>query len=430
MFVWYRNSALTIIHLSDVSPSSKPGALAECTWNTRGWTVQEFLAPKIILFYTQNWTLYLDDRSPNHKESATIMQELADATGINKQSLVTFRPGLMGVREKLRWSSSRVTTLQEDTAYSLFGIFGIHLRVIYGENRQNALGRLLQEIIARSCDITALDWVGKSSDFNSCLPADITSYKAPPYTPPLLSEEEMQTSISALRDTVDADSALKLYALLDYLGPPRFVNSRLQLPCIAFLLTEVELRRVQDQGRCLVYDVKANGLQDLQITMANRLIQFSPASPARVTFFLIRPWNRYDLDLPDSEDESRDLDDFPEPLSPSDDLPLWPPRDHEVANSEYHRTLRVIVHLGGGRGDGAFGEVSGDEDADEETRLYGTGFQSGFLDDDDPSSADPGPVYRDEPRGEHDMSPDVRSASPGSGSGSGDGSWEHASQTR
>ncbi|KAG2363454.1 peptidase S8/S53 domain-containing protein [Suillus spraguei] len=77
----------------------------------------------------------------------------------------------------------------------------------------------------------------------------------------------------------------------------------------------------------------------------------------------------------------------------------------------------------------AFGEVSDDEDADEETRLHhsGTGFHSGFLDDDDPSSSGPAPVYRDEPQ---DVSPDVRSASPGSGSGSGDGSWEHASQTQ
>lgn len=82
----------------------------------------------------------------------------------------------------------------------------------------------------------------------------------------------------------------------------------------------------------------------------------------------------------------------------------------------------------------AFGEVSDDEDADEETRLQpggqtseGLGFHSEFLDDDDPSSAGPIPVYRDNPGEGHDASPDVRSISPGSGSG--DGSWEHASQT-
>ncbi|KAH7923465.1 hypothetical protein BV22DRAFT_1036240 [Leucogyrophana mollusca] len=94
----------------------------------------------------------------------------------------------------------------------------------------------------------------------------------------------------------------------------------------------------------------------------------------------------------------------------------------------------------------AFGEVSDDEDADEETGLRpgghlgsaGLGFHSGFLDDDDPPTAGPTPIYRDEPEeneeGEegaadhHDVSPEARSLSPGSGSG--DGSWEHASQTR
>jgi len=86
----------------------------------------------------------------------------------------------------------RVTTLQEDIAYSLFGIFGVHLSPIYGENKQNALGRLLQEVIAQSGDITYLDWVGKSSTFNSCLPANITLYGAPPSTlPPALSEADV-----------------------------------------------------------------------------------------------------------------------------------------------------------------------------------------------------------------------------------------------
>ena len=51
MFVWYRHSALTIIYLSDVSPSSKSGALARSAWNGRGWTVQEFPAPKVVRFH-------------------------------------------------------------------------------------------------------------------------------------------------------------------------------------------------------------------------------------------------------------------------------------------------------------------------------------------------------------------------------------------
>jgi len=82
MFVWYRHSALTIVYMSDVPPSSMSGALASSAWNTRGWTIQEFLASLVVLFYRADWSLYLDDHSPNHKESVTIMQELEYSTGI------------------------------------------------------------------------------------------------------------------------------------------------------------------------------------------------------------------------------------------------------------------------------------------------------------------------------------------------------------
>jgi hypothetical protein len=106
MFTWYCQSALTIVYLSDVLPLSKSGALAKSTWNTQGWTIPEFLAPKVVLFYQSDWTVYLDDRSPNHKESVAIMQELGDAAGIDLQALVAFHPGMRGAREKLRWAST------------------------------------------------------------------------------------------------------------------------------------------------------------------------------------------------------------------------------------------------------------------------------------------------------------------------------------
>ncbi|KAG2136884.1 hypothetical protein BD769DRAFT_1439067 [Suillus cothurnatus] len=54
--------------------------------------------------------------------------------------------------------------------------------------------------VAESGDISLLDWVGRSSVFNSCLPADIASYAAPPRVLPSLSEDEIQTAICSLRD--------------------------------------------------------------------------------------------------------------------------------------------------------------------------------------------------------------------------------------
>jgi hypothetical protein len=82
---------------------------------------------------------------------------------------------------------------------------------------------LLQEIIAKSGDITSLDWVGKPSQFNSCLPASIASYGAPSsmlLSPP--SEDEMQTSVSSPLNAVDAESASRLYQRFESLNTPRF----------------------------------------------------------------------------------------------------------------------------------------------------------------------------------------------------------------
>ncbi|KAG2335861.1 hypothetical protein BDR05DRAFT_205965 [Suillus weaverae] len=311
MFVWYHHSALTVVYLSDVPPSSKSGALVKSAWNTRGWTVQEFLAPKVILFYQKDWTLYLDDRTPNHKDSVAIMQELEYATGIDRRVVMNFRPGMRGAREKLQWASTRITTLQEDVAYSLFGVFGVRLHVDYTEKKQSALGRLLQEIIAQSGDITALDWVGESSEFNSCLPADITSYEAPPCKLPSLSENEIQSSVSLLRGGVTLQSASKLYQTLDSLSAPRFAYRRLHLPCIVFPVTETRRRPGRDQDTYM-YELKSDELHDLQITTEDKLILFSPARPpaAWQTILLVRPWSRDLLELHDPAYDLQSVEDL------------------------------------------------------------------------------------------------------------------------
>jgi hypothetical protein len=339
MFVWYHHSALTIVYLSDVLPSSRPGALAKSKWNTRGWTVQEFLAPKFVIFYQRDWTLYLgdpsdvDDPYPNHKDSIEIMQELKDATKIDLQFLVSFQPGMKGAREKLQWASARATTVLEDMAYSLFGIFGVQLPLIYGEGKQSALGRLLQEIVARSCDITALDWVGQSSQFNSCLPADISSYKAPPHIVPPLSEDQIQISLSSLRNAKALKWASKLFTQLNYLSPPRFASHRLHLPCIAFRVTEIRPSgRGQHQGACCAYEVKADGLHDLLITTGENMNQFSPTPR---TLYLVRPWDRdLLLQLPSSADDEEYWDAAEVPEEYED----WEPSSGQA--------LRLSVHLG------------------------------------------------------------------------------------
>ncbi|KAG2345923.1 hypothetical protein BDR05DRAFT_960217 [Suillus weaverae] len=358
MFVWYHHSALTIIYLSDVPPSSKSGALAKSAWNTRGWTVQEFIAPKVIIFYQNDWTLYLDDHTPNHKESFAIMQELKDATGIDQPAVAAFRPSMSGAREKLHWASTRMTTHQEDIAYSLFGTFGVRLSVDYGEKQDKALGRLLQEIVARSGDITGLDWVGKSSDFNSCLPASITVYQAPPCKLPLLPEDQIQSSVSSLRKTVAVDFASNLYTMLRNMNGPRFATQRLHLPCLAFNVRAVRRVRRQAPESHFTYEVKADGLHDLLITTEETLVQFWPVRPTEQKFVLVRPWDLSLLELPEfagplnfvepsdfgPDTESEEEYGTP-PSSPSDDRSSDDPVKQEVVDLE-SRALRLLVRLG------------------------------------------------------------------------------------
>ncbi|KAG2113790.1 uncharacterized protein F5147DRAFT_787787 [Suillus discolor] len=282
MFIWYHHSALTIVCLSDVPPLSKSGALVKSAWNTRGWTFQEFIASKVILFSQNNWTLYRNDRTPNHKDSIAIMQEMKDTTGIDRPAV-------------------------EDIAYLLFGIFGIRLSVDYGEKQDKALGRLLQEIVARSGDITGLDWVGESSEFNSCLPASIASYEAPPCQLPPPPEKEIQSSVSSLRNTVATELSSNLYTLLRNTSAPHFTAQRLHLPCLAFNVR------------------KADGLHNLLITTAETLVQFWPARPTEQKFVLVRPWDRSLLELPefvepsDCGNDTESEEDYGTLPSPSDD---------------------------------------------------------------------------------------------------------------
>ncbi|KAG2074695.1 hypothetical protein BDR04DRAFT_1150983 [Suillus decipiens] len=163
MFRWYLGPALTIIYLSDVSTSALD-ALTRSLWLARGWTLQELLAPSIILFYRRDWTLFAPEESlgdnqvrPNHKNSDRICRILDATTGVNVVNLRNFKPGTTCSRLRLQWAARRSTTKVEDTAYSLFGIFDIQLPILYGEQEEKALGRLIQEIVCRTGDVSVLN---------------------------------------------------------------------------------------------------------------------------------------------------------------------------------------------------------------------------------------------------------------------------------
>ena len=283
MYSWYQRSALTIVHLSDIARGDN---MSKSVWFSRGWTLQELLAPGKVLFYTQDWTLYKDLVSSNHKEEDVVLTELEAATGIARRHLTGFRPGLDDARSRLQWASRRRTTEPEDVAYSLFGIFNVFLPVIPGETAENALGRLLTEIISQSGDISVLDWVGEASMFHSCFPARIALYKTSPGKPPTYHKNDLRTSPSDTEELVGARA--KLLNSLSTLELPQFVGRRLRLPCIVYQITAVQLKTKDVQAHKYVHEILTDGLQPFEVVLSEEL---KDTLRAILPYALIRPWH-------------------------------------------------------------------------------------------------------------------------------------------
>ncbi|KAF8551249.1 hypothetical protein OG21DRAFT_1445453 [Imleria badia] len=358
MFKWYRGSALTIVYLRGVRSLSKLGDLVRSIWNTRAWTLQEYVASKVIRFYTEDWTPYLNVGALNHKESPEIISEMEQATEVSAQHLTALRPGLSSIRDKLRLASTRHTTLVEDAAYSLLGIFSVSgIPAIYGEG-EGALGRLLAHILTGSGDASILAWTGQSGGYNSCLPAHITVFNQPAssHVPPHIEDAEMEDIITSLRGSApDLELALKLYDRLNELPSPWFAASRMKLPSIAFKLPQLSPYRTR-LDRVYRADTVAFGMVEIKTRQ----------DPSRLnSLYLVHPWLDALLDREDMQSGAFVEDDVEEPSSPGtddeemsdaegeDDLPplsergspSTPPRMDTAPMDRETRALRLIARL-------------------------------------------------------------------------------------
>ena len=265
MFKWYKASAVTIVFLRGVRSPSKRGDLVRSIWNTRAWPLQEYHASKVVRFYTEDWKPYLNLDIPNHKESPEIISEMEEATGVSARALMALRPGLDDIREKLCLASRRETTLIEDAAYSLLGIFSMTLPVIYGDG-DRALGLMLAQLLTSSGDTSILAWTGKSGNFNSCLPANITVFNQLQTThiPPALKHAEMDKIIARLRSSsLDSNSVMRLYDRLHELPVASFVGQRMKLPCLIFKLGPLSASRSKP-GRTFRAQTAALGIVEIR----------------------------------------------------------------------------------------------------------------------------------------------------------------------
>ncbi|EGN92307.1 hypothetical protein SERLA73DRAFT_147444, partial [Serpula lacrymans var. lacrymans S7.3] len=131
MFTWYQNAKVCIAYLGDVTG---PRDWHRSEWFSRGWTLQELLAPQRLKFFVKGWKPLTDNF--NDKRDDEVLQVLRAVTGIPVDDLENFEPSTDRIREKLNWASKRKTTRVEDMAYCLIGILDVSLSISYGEGQR------------------------------------------------------------------------------------------------------------------------------------------------------------------------------------------------------------------------------------------------------------------------------------------------------
>jgi hypothetical protein len=158
MFQWYKRADRCFAYLADVPATPDlPDAdsfFSLSKWFTRGWTLQELLAPSEVTFLAEDWT--------EIGCKTTFVSLISEITGIPSDFLLGEDLDNASVAMRLSWASCRKTTKAEDIAYCLLGIFDIQMPLLYCEREAGAFRRLQQEIMKTSDDQSIFAWIKDS----------------------------------------------------------------------------------------------------------------------------------------------------------------------------------------------------------------------------------------------------------------------------
>jgi hypothetical protein len=148
MFRWYQNAEVCYAFLDDIQLAEQ---FEQARWFSRGWTLQELIAPREVRFFNSKWE-FIGERS-------NLASQIKSVTGVNKKALHSL--GLLrldylrsiSIAKRISWAANRNTTREEDLAYCLMCLFNVNMPLLYGEG-SNAFRRLQEEIMKISTDQT------------------------------------------------------------------------------------------------------------------------------------------------------------------------------------------------------------------------------------------------------------------------------------
>ncbi|KAH7091397.1 heterokaryon incompatibility protein-domain-containing protein [Paraphoma chrysanthemicola] len=167
MYRWYKRAEVCYAYLEDVAAETSflariqstdtllpsddhiKSSLVNARWFTRGWTLQELIAPKQVRFYGTDWAFI------GTKE--TLQDLLVAITSIDFDALDGEPPESFSVSKRMSWAANRKTTRIEDLAYSLMGLFDVNMPLLYGEG-EKAFMRLQEQILSDDDDQTLFAW--------------------------------------------------------------------------------------------------------------------------------------------------------------------------------------------------------------------------------------------------------------------------------
>ncbi|KAK4448449.1 heterokaryon incompatibility protein-domain-containing protein [Podospora aff. communis PSN243] len=198
MFNWYRRAAVCYAYLADIGSVAGQHDMGKSKWFTRGWTLQELIAPSNLEFYDAQWNFL------GAKSDPKMMELLQDRTGIDKDVLQGGELGRASIAKRMSWAADRVTTQPEDTAYCLMGIFDVNMPMLYGEGATKAFIRLQEEILKDSEDQSIFAWTASSAST-----ADAPEFGGSRDVVPFSSLTAYQTPVAVMNRGIPLTAVLK-----------------------------------------------------------------------------------------------------------------------------------------------------------------------------------------------------------------------------
>ncbi|KAI4241765.1 MAG: hypothetical protein LQ352_007389 [Teloschistes flavicans] len=253
MYKWYRQAEACFVYLQDFLPrddedEEHAGGFTRSRWFTRGWTLQELIAPRQVIFFDRNWRVIGD--------KASLQQELSARTKIMGVFLLGTRNiSKASVAQRMSWFSGRETTVEEDAAYCLLGIYGVNMPLLYGEGRERAFRRLQEEIMRYSDDHSIFAWTSHAplkdgSGFLAGSPDYFTSTGMYEHQPDVRTSEpfEMTNKGISIRVFLQQQGSYHVASLDCPLGDSHHVG--LYLECRS--MATQQYRRVRTDEMCRV----------------------------------------------------------------------------------------------------------------------------------------------------------------------------------